>query len=313
MFYKYDDQKPVVELNLARGSYIFELWGAQGGQGCTDQKKLTQYYGGRGAFVVGKVQFRYPQRLYLFLGGKGGEPTQCSTKYNGKGGFNGGSDGGYELRDDDPPGGGGGATDIRLINGTSNKSLYSHIIVAAGGSGSSWNTYGAPGGDLTGYVPKTGESKIFEKSDTNQTHGYSLGLGETGINTNVIPTSGAGGGYYGGKTGKLNPDLYYSVLYQSVSSSGSSYISGYKGCNSVDENGIHTNSPNHYSGIVFFDIVRCSMVTNNSSVQKMKLKKVTLEMVPFELHHFLIFFSCNQFIYFNIQFLLNLFNIFLIS
>lgn len=32
---------------------------------------------------------------------------------------------------------------------------------------------------------------------------------------------------------------------------GSSFISGYEGCNAVDSNGNHTSQPYHYSGYVF--------------------------------------------------------------
>ncbi|EAX97777.1 hypothetical protein TVAG_235890 [Trichomonas vaginalis G3] len=123
-------------------------------------------------------------------------------------------------------------------------------MVAAGGSGSIYKSYGAPGGDLTGYKVQAYFSKNFVKSDTSQTDGYSLGIGQNGVNHDWVPTSGAGGGYYGGKTGKVTENL--NTQYLAVSSSGSSYISGYEGCNSIDENGKHTNSPNHYSGIIFY-------------------------------------------------------------
>lgn len=131
--YRYNSQKQIVEVNLKRGSYLFELWGAQGGQGCTENKSLTEYYGGRGAFVSGKVHFFQNQKLFLFIGEKGHDPEKCSPEYNGKGGFNGGGDSGFDPRDNDTPGGGGGATDIRIINNSENLSLFSRIIVAAGG------------------------------------------------------------------------------------------------------------------------------------------------------------------------------------
>jgi hypothetical protein len=34
---------------------------------------------------------------------------------------------------------------------------------------------------------------------------------------------------------------------------GSSYISGYAGCNAVNSAGVHTGQPNHYSGYIFTD------------------------------------------------------------
>ena len=85
--YRYNEQNPVQEINLKKGKYLFELWGAQGGQGCSDSKKLTQYYGGRGAYVYGKVVFTHSQRLFLYIGRQGQDPLQCNFRYNGKGGF----------------------------------------------------------------------------------------------------------------------------------------------------------------------------------------------------------------------------------
>ncbi|MDD2519286.1 MAG: glycine rich domain-containing protein, partial [Bacilli bacterium] len=43
----------------------------------------------------------------------------------------------------------------------------------------------------------------------------------------------------------------------------SSYISGYPGVNSINENGIHTNQPNHYSGKVFSNY---KMINGKSSI-----------------------------------------------
>ena len=63
-------------------------------------------------------------------------------------------------------------------------------------------------------------------SNTTQNKGYSLGKGEDGRPFSATPSSGAGGGYYGGYAvnGIVAP------TYLAVSSSGSSYVSGYNGC-----------------------------------------------------------------------------------
>ena len=59
-----------------------------------------------------------------------------------------------------------------------------------------------------------------------------------------------GGGYYGGT----------SIYNAGASGGGSSFISGYNGCDAIFENSTegniyHSHQPNHYSGLVFFDTV----------------------------------------------------------
>lgn len=138
---------------------------------------------------------------------------------------------------------------MRITNGTFDdvRSLYSRIIVAAGGSGSAFGSYGSPGGDINGYQAKSATLNDVIVSTTSQTDGNKLGIGENGYQNTYTPSSGSGGGYYGGKAAPGGE----SSKYQSVSSSGSSFISGYPNCDAVDEHGAHTNSPVHYSGLVF--------------------------------------------------------------
>lgn len=86
---------------------------------------------------------------------------------------------------------------------------------------------------------------------TNQTNGYALGKGADGRNHDDAPDSGGGGGFFGGNIG--NSEQSEDQGFKSVSSSGSSYVSGFPLCNSVDKNGKNTGSPNHYSGLSFTD------------------------------------------------------------
>lgn len=44
---------------------------------------------------------------------------------------------------------------------------------------------------------------------------------------------------------------------------GSSFISGYAGCNAVDSNGNHTGKPYHYSGYVF---TNAQMIAGNKLI-----------------------------------------------
>jgi hypothetical protein len=242
-------------LTLYPGRYRFQCWGASGGIGRTDG--VLKFQGGNGAFVSGDILLKTKRTFYLFVGGKGRDGS-ATTNTTAAGGYNGGGNGGKDTRDDEGAGGGGGASDIRLINGTFNDiiSLRSRIIVAAGGSGSVYNCYGAPGGGLYGFNVTEYSKPSYSESETNQTNGYSLGLGENGKHHICTPSSGGGGGYYGGfaYAGKCATD------YESVSSSGNSFISGHPNCNAVDVNGAHTGSSIHYSELYFENTV---MLTGN--------------------------------------------------
>ena len=212
-------------ITLSQGYYRFECWGAQGGIGCQDGEYMTQ--GGPGAYASGYIHIRAVTTFFCFVGGKGGNgsPTK-NTKATG--GYNGGGLGGIDNSDNDGSGGGGGASDIRTVDGECNDidSLESRIIDAAGGSESAFNSYGAPGGDLNGYI-KTGDGIDQNTvSDTNQIKGHKLGQGENGHTHSYTPSRGSGGGYYGG----IATDGIYQPTYKAVSSSGSSYVSGFDGC-----------------------------------------------------------------------------------
>ena len=126
-------------------------------------------------------------------------------------------------------------------------------MVSAGGSGSVFSTYGAPGGDTHGYIINEYNSHNFIESDTNQTHGYMFGCGQNGIDkniTNSVSYSGGGGTYYGGSV--RDHLIQIGQVYYGVSSSGSSYVSGHPQCNSISDSDLsHTGSSIHYSGIYF--------------------------------------------------------------
>ena len=237
-----------IEVNLERGIYKFECWGAQGGMGALNG--VLTYSGGNGAYVSGYIRIEKLTKFYLFIGGKGGNGSGTRGT-SALGGWNGGGRGGIDSRDNDGSGGGGGATDIRLLNGTWNNitSLRSRIMVAAGGSGSCYNTYGAPGGTLTGYEKiNTGLKDISSSIKTTQINGNQFGIGGNGNTHQFTPSSGGGGGYYGGFShlGSENPVI-------AVSDSGSSYISGHLLCNSINQLGFHVNHSYHFSNLYFYN------------------------------------------------------------
>jgi len=245
-------------LTLYPGKHKFECWGAPGGTGRSNG--VLMYHGGYGAYVSGEITLKAKTTFYLFVGGRGANGSSTPNT-NAAGGYNGGGNGGADTRDDEGSGGGGGATDIRLINGKFDDfdSLISRIMVAAGGSGSVYNSYGAPGGGLTGFIVTSYNSESYSKSTTTQTTGNSFGIGGNGRPHILTPSSGAGGGYYGGIARASNE----THAFDSVSSSGSSYISGHFGCNAVNENGTHTGSSIHYSQLYFENTV---MLTVNDMI-----------------------------------------------
>lgn len=224
------------------GSYKIELWGAQGGT------TNGSYPGGKGAYTSGEIDLTKGDKLYIYVG----EQPKSNT-----GGYNGGGNGtsGYA--------GGGGATDVRLSSGNWKDAtgLRNRLMVAAGGSGGyhfsqnpGFSVAGAPGGTLSGLstavsntcLPKGGTQTAGGTCDSYSAVSGGFGFGGNGAgDTGAKASSGGGSGYYGG-AGRYDRDSS-----KSAGGSGSSFISGYNGCNAVKQNGTPSGSPNHYSGKVF--------------------------------------------------------------
>jgi hypothetical protein len=225
------------------GTYKLECWGA----GCTCL----------GAYTSGFLYLKKNTILYIYVG-TGSEDYAYTTLthsivFNGGGGFTNGCN---DFNNDT----GGGATDIRLVNGSWDDflSLKSRIMVAAGGSGSVGSSLPGYGGALVSinadgaYPPETFPSDYCIVNGVSQTNGYSFGIGQSGLR------AGGGGGYYGGYAEKC------------AGSGGSSFISGYSGCDAISESStsdhiIHTGLPNHYSGFIF---TNSQMIAGNASMPK---------------------------------------------
>lgn len=131
------------------GNYYFETWGAAGGDGRqVNTTNVIPQSGGAGAYASGVRYLNAGEKVYIYVGGKGGSSSGASLS-KGSGGWNGGGDGGTELSGENYPesgAGGGGATDIR----TSKGNLASRFLVAAGGGGAgdhlpNASAYGIPG------------------------------------------------------------------------------------------------------------------------------------------------------------------------
>jgi hypothetical protein len=230
------------------GCYEFTLYGASGGNNESGK--------GNGAMVTGQIWLKAGTVLYLYIGGQG------LNGVGSVGGFNGGGD----TASGTQGGGGGGATDIRLSSGAWNDTtgLRNRIMVAGGGGGhndvqSTLIDGDGNGGTLTGgggnAHPSVGLS--YAGKGATQTAGgagnsYGSGSGTGGFGyggyggdrnsgTDHHVGGGGGGGYYGGG----------GAVWHAGGGGGSSFISGYPGCNAVNESGVHTGSPNHFSNYIF--------------------------------------------------------------
>ena len=249
------------------GTYKIELWGAQGGN------SNSTYVGGKGAYTSGIINLKEGDTLFFYVGKVGYSNSNVGiVAYNG-GGYCGvsSSNGWYS-------GSGGGATDVRLVSGDWDNfdSLKSRIMVAAGGGGGSIETnntnysgIGGVGGTLTGVIGTSmgSTSKSHYGTASTQITGgtsvsnSSVGVGGFGYGGNSYSTtagSGGGGGYYGGG-GASN---------SAPGAGGSSFISGYTGCDAIAEtstssNIVHTGQSNHYSGMVFMN---AKMIAGNASM-----------------------------------------------
>ena len=188
----------VQTVNLPKGKYKLEVWGAQGAN--------VSYKGGYGGYSAGTFTLNTLTPIYIVVGGQG-TTVQASNSYGGAG-YNGGGDGSTWNSGNNY--GGGGATHIATANGvlsslSNNKS--SVVIVAGGGGGATNNgsctggygggtTGGLPGGNYPGSTPGTqteGGSGVVAGS---------FGQGGSCHDTvNVGWVGGGGGGYYGGGSG----------------------------------------------------------------------------------------------------------------
>ena len=237
-------------------TYKIECWGAEGA------KNDGAY--SLGAYTNGYIEIPINFQLYIYIGQKG-QGLLPNFEYPQDGTFNGG--GGFLFPCADKNNGqGGGATDIRLQSGDWNNftSLKSRIMVAAGGGNIiAGGFFGSYGGTLSSpnftneYVPSDHTSAA---QGATQTSGYKFGIGQDGAR------SGGGGGYYGG----------CAIVYDEQNkkgirgAGGSSFISGYSGCDAIaesstEDNIIHTGQPNHYSGKVFTNPV---MIAGNATMPK---------------------------------------------
>ena len=240
-------------IKVSKGVYQFECWGSTG-------MEYNQATPGRGAYTKGIIVIHEPTRFYVYVGRDG---FFNAVKELGE------NIGGIRS---------GGATDVR-INTSDNwwdtASLISRIMVAAGGGGSEWGSCsGGNGGELNGGDAVYDNGNRGTCPGASQTSGSEceeqfvygtigsepakgeFGSGGVTKSSRDPPDYGGfgGGGYYGGT----------SVAYGWSGSGGSSFISGHKGCDAVENqlNIKHTGNPFHYSDFVFTKTVMKAGNTN---------------------------------------------------
>lgn len=216
----------VQSIELPKGTYKLECWGAKGGD------SSNTAIGGKGGYSLGQLVLPSKTQVYIYSGGSGTAGESGSIK---TGGFNGGGDGSYGGG-----GSGGGASDIRI----GQDSLYARIIVAgAGGGGANANatvnggvgggTSGGQGGDYSdsysyGSNPGTQTSGGEALSAGTEYSGLSGSFGEggrTATSTNTKSRSGGGGaGWYGGAGGRWSKNSSYYRRYAGGGGGGSGYV-----------------------------------------------------------------------------------------
>lgn len=177
------------------GTYTLECWGAGENQGGKSK---------------GDYQAQKDQVLYICVGGKG---TVGDRDEIGKGGYNGGGNGGTAvINDKGQPlkrgDGGCGATHICLVDGVLSKLKTAYeqnrLLMVAGGQGGAQYPKGTGlfGGGTEGGKPTNKAGQTFDAA--TQSNGFAFGQGQTGRNgtkgtqNGGEGNGGGGGGLYGG-------------------------------------------------------------------------------------------------------------------
>ncbi|WP_251545513.1 glycine-rich protein [Pumilibacter intestinalis] len=201
--YEFNYTGGVQSKTLKKGTWKFELWGAQGGSGTPYNTSIA---GGKGGYVTGTWTFTSDTTVYIAVGGQGA--TKAAGSYSSRnndadralGGWNGGGASGANG-DGAQKGGGGGATHVATTNRgvlSAYRSYQADVLIVAGGGGAmgGYSTNNAAnarpgvGGGTTGGQGAGGNN--YSGKGGTQSAG---GLGASGWSTTVQPGSfGQGGG-----------------------------------------------------------------------------------------------------------------------
>lgn len=206
---EFDYTGNIQTMTLNQGTYVLEVWGAQGGYGMNET-----YRGGYGGYSTGIITLTENTTLYIAIGGagSGGIYANYSGGYNGGGDTNGSGSDHYHSS-------GGGATHIATASGLLSSLSFntSSILIVAGGGGGGYRhrvgaQYSSIGGNGGGYIG--GDSTISgsngkqglggTQSSGGKYSGYtestSTIFGSFGLGGKPSASWGSagGGGYYGG-------------------------------------------------------------------------------------------------------------------
>ncbi|MCH5166114.1 MAG: hypothetical protein J1G01_06905 [Clostridiales bacterium] len=242
----------IYSIKLPKGTFKFEVWGAQGGYYNIDHAD-----GGKGGYTY-ITTYEVPaggQTIYICVGAQGASGTS-GTK---AGGYNGGG----STSPANGGGGGGGATHMALVSGllsalSSSTNQNNVLLVAGGGGGSTTKDHsgtagvgGAGGGgnnvsggastggyiDGTGYQASGGThssggagGRGSNASACTPTTGASGTFGKGGDSTSTYEAGGGGGGGWYGGGGGGGDDNSSGADGRTAGGGGSSHIkSGYSG------------------------------------------------------------------------------------
>lgn len=206
----FDYTGAVQSITLPKGIYKLECWGAQGGNGCTD----NSYTGGKGGYSIGTISLNTKITLYIYVGGRGVSSEASGSGAIRAGGFNGGGSGRDWSSTNHGGSGGAGATDIRI----NQDSFYARVIVAGGGGGASDDGDGGSAAGVSGISTGASAGTATSGSGFGQAAASSYTSGECG---------GGGGGWYGGYGGDSeNIPGGGGSGYVYISSTASNYPSG---------------------------------------------------------------------------------------
>lgn len=210
----FDYQGAVRNFTLVKGTYKFEVWGAQGGN------YNTSYLGGAGGYSVGTLELSADTTIiYVYAGGQ--PATVTSSQITVAGGFNGGGNGQtrYYSGTYTYGQGGGGGSDIRI----GQDSLYARVIVAGGGGGNGSGSNEATtkyGGGTSGGSAVSGYGASQTSAGTNGSFGTGGSATTSGTNYKY-GSGGGGGGWYGGGACSNYSD---STNYRTYNGGGSGFV-----------------------------------------------------------------------------------------
>ncbi len=197
-------------VTLDEGTYLLEVWGANGGLGNYNSGTLSQdrIKGGTGGYSVGTITLDSTTTFYIAVGGRGADGLRNATS---PGGYNGGGDG--NTRGGHKGGSGGGATHIATATGllsSLDKNRLAVMIVAGGGGGGGDQSIGGDGGGMNGIQPASNTQYMSRSAGAGGTQNaigachnsdFGTGFGQGGMTQNYY-SGGGGGGWYGGCTGE---------------------------------------------------------------------------------------------------------------